>query len=65
MKKQLFNIFCISWAVFFAYLGFWQVNRMHWKENLIVQVEKYKEANPVEFKIDDFNAENDLFKKFS
>ncbi len=63
MKKIIFNIFCLGWAVLFAYLGAWQVNRMHWKEDLVAQVEKYKSAPPVEFNIKNFDAKNDLFKK--
>jgi surfeit locus 1 family protein len=63
MKRTIFNIICISWAAYFAYLGFWQVERMRWKESLIAQVEKYKEVNPVEFKIEGFDIQNDLFKK--
>lgn len=63
MKKNIFNIFCLSWVALFIYLGAWQVGRMHWKEGLIVQVEKYKASNPVEFKIKDFDEKTDLFKK--
>lgn len=63
MKNKIFNIFCIAMIILCLKLGFWQINRMHWKENLISQVEKYKNENPVEFKIDDYDAKRDLFKK--
>ncbi len=63
MRNKIFTIFCLSWALLFAYLGAWQVERMHWKEGLMAQVEKYKSANPVEFNIESYNAKNDLFKK--
>lgn len=63
MKSKIFSIFCISWAIFFAYLGCWQLERMHWKEGLIEQVNKYKDSNPVEFSIEDYDAKKDLFKK--
>ncbi len=63
MKNKLFNIFCVFWIIFFAYLGAWQVERMHWKEHLIAQVEKYKNENPVEFNAEDYDAKKNLFQK--
>lgn len=44
-------------------LGLWQVKRLQWKNNLIQQVEKFKDEPPVEFRSADYNPENDLFKK--
>jgi surfeit locus 1 family protein len=63
MKTKIFTAFCLSWAIFFAYLGAWQVERMHWKEQLIAQTEKHKDENPEEFKIDEYDTKRDLFKK--
>lgn len=63
MKKITFNIFALCSIIFFVYLGFWQVERLHWKESLLWQVEKYKEAKPVEFSILKHDPENHLFKK--
>ncbi len=63
MRKALFNIFCLSWIVIFICLGCWQVKRLHWKEGLIAQVQKYENSPPVEFQIKDYDANKDLFKK--
>ncbi len=46
-----------------AVLGVWQVERLQWKQNLINQVEKYKNKKPENFEILNFNQEEDLFKK--
>jgi len=63
MKNTVFNIFCISCVVLFTYLGMWQVDRMRWKQSLIAQTEKYRDAAPVEFSYENYDVKRDLFKK--
>jgi surfeit locus 1 family protein len=63
MKKILFNLFCFSSALLFAILGYWQVDRMHWKEGLINQVEKFKNATEENFNFEKYDSKQDLFKK--
>jgi len=62
-RKNTFSIFALSSIIFFAWLGLWQVERLRWKEGLLWQVEKYKDADPVEFTIIDYDAKNHLYKK--
>jgi surfeit locus 1 family protein len=63
MKNKIFHIFCLLTFVGCINLGIWQINRMQWKEALIEQVEKYKNANPELFNFENFDQQKDLFKK--
>lgn len=62
-RKYLFTIFCFLSVIFCIYLGLWQVERMMWKENLISQVEKYKNLPPEEFDFAEYDAKDNLFKR--
>ncbi|HCR85132.1 MAG TPA: hypothetical protein DIV86_00485 [Alphaproteobacteria bacterium] len=63
MKKHLFNIFILSVIAGCIALGLWQVKRLQMKEQLILQVEKFINEPPIEFKISEYKEGNDLFKK--
>lgn len=63
MKKHIFNIFILATITGCLVLGLWQIKRLQWKESLINQVAKYENEPPIEFKIAEYNSENDLFKK--
>ncbi len=63
MKKLTFHIFCLLTVIGCAVLGIWQIDRLQWKENLITQVAKFKDQQPEEFSIKNYDPEKDLFKK--
>ena len=55
MKAKLsFSIFCGFLTVLFVWLGVWQVQRLHWKENLIRQYEQQNKAPAIAITPADF-----------
>lgn len=50
-SKIGFLIFMIACAVIFAVLGFWQVKRLQWKENLIAQLEQEYKKDAEQFPV--------------
>jgi surfeit locus 1 family protein len=63
LKLSSIEIFIISLFLIFILLGSWQVKRLVWKKDIINKLEKYLEAEPLEFE----NFPNDfkeiLYKK--
>ncbi|WP_156930282.1 SURF1 family protein [Sphingomonas jaspsi] len=47
-KMVVFALFLLAWAVVFAGLGVWQVQRLHWKRALIASVEHKLASAPVD-----------------
>ena len=56
--KFLFSVFIIFFIFVFIALGTWQIIRLNWKNNLILEIEKSLKNAPVE--LSQFNKENFL-----
>ncbi|SFV28625.1 surfeit locus 1 family protein [Devosia crocina] len=51
-----FCAFCLACAIGFAALGIWQINRLAWKNQLIVAVETRSTSAPVDLDMHDWGA---------
>ena len=61
--KFLFSVFIIFFILVFIALGVWQIIRLNWKNNLILEIENSLKKPPVE--LTQFNKENFLRIKTS
>ena len=61
--KFLFSVFIIFFILVFIALGVWQIIRLNWKNNLILEIENSLKKPPVE--LNQFNKENFLKIKTS
>ena len=61
--KFLFSVFVIFFILVFIALGSWQIIRLNWKNNLILEIESSLKKTPVE--LTNFNKENYLRIKTS
>ena len=61
--KFLFSVFIIFFILVFVALGSWQIVRLNWKNNLILEIENSLKNPPVE--LTNSNAENYLKIKIS
>ena len=61
--KFLFSVFVIFFILVFVSLGTWQIIRLNWKNNLILEIENSLKNPPVE--LSNINHENYLRVKTS
>ncbi len=61
--KFLFSVFVIFFIIVFISLGSWQIIRLNWKNNLILEIENSLKNSPVE--LSQSNQENYLKIKTS
>ena len=62
-NKFLFTVFTVFFILVFIALGSWQIIRLNWKNNLILEIEESLKNPPVE--LSKFNVENYLKIKTS
>jgi len=62
-NKFLFTVFTFFFISVFIALGSWQIIRLNWKNNLILEIEESLKNPPVE--LSKFNVENYLKIKTS
>jgi surfeit locus 1 family protein len=62
-KNRIFVIFIVTAIAVCIKLGFWQINRLEWKTNLISKIEAAKIADPYELNLNNFDADRDLYRR--